>query len=187
MDIATNAPGAAARALLRDACRGIHACLDQRLSQIDFNDRTDYADMLTRMSGPVTAIEGALTAGVAPVLFTNWSGRLRAHALRSDVALLGGDFREHSAPAIENEAEAFGTLYVLEGSRLGGQVLARIAQESRDERVREATRYFQHGARKGLWRDFLERLEQSPAVSADPKRATHAALSAFATFQGAFA
>lgn len=187
MDIATNAPGAAARALLRDACRGIHAQLDQQLSQVDFNDRAAYADMLSRMSGPVTALEGALTAGVAPVLFTNWAERLRTHALRKDVAAVGGRFAEHTAPAIESEAEALGTLYVLEGSRLGGQVLARMACESRDPQVRDATRYFLHGARGGLWRSFLERLEQSPAVNAEPARATHAALAAFATFQGAFA
>lgn len=187
MDIATITPCAAARGVLRDACRGIHAHLDQRLSEVDFNDRAAYADMLSRLSAPVTALEAGLTNGVAPVLFTNWAARLRAHALRSDVEAVGGDFRVRKAHPIEGEAEALGALYVLEGSRLGGQVLARMVQQSRDERVRAATRYFLHGAQAGLWRSFLQRLEQSPAVAANPERATHAALSAFAAFQGAFA
>src|SRR5262245_46805036 len=73
MSIAVEAPKAA-RALLREACAHAHTRLDSRLSQLNFNDRSAYADMLARMSGPVSAYEGALTAGVAPALFGNWSG-----------------------------------------------------------------------------------------------------------------
>lgn len=186
MDIAVEAP-AGARTLLREACAQAHARLDQRLSEINFNDRAAYADMLTRMSGPVTALEGALTAGVAPALFGNWSGRLRAHALRADLEALGAGFRQTRTAPIEEESETLGTLYVLEGSRLGGQVLARMAEASADDGVRGATRYFRHGQGAGLWRGFVETLENSRAVRERPARATAAALAAFAAFEAAFA
>lgn len=186
MDIALDAP-VAVRAILRDACGETHARLDARLSRYDFNDRRAYAEMLSRMSGPLSALEGALTAGIAPALFGNWAGRLRAHALRADLSALDGDFRQHFAAPIESEAEALGALYVLEGSRLGGQVLARMADASADASVRGATRYFRHGAGAGHWRGFLATLEASRAVQAAPSRARNAALSAFEVFEAAFA
>jgi heme oxygenase len=185
MTIAIEAP-AAARLALRDACGDIHARLDARLSGFDFDDRDAYAEMLSRMSGPVSAMESALSAGIAPALFVNWAGRLRAHALRADLEALGGDFCDRRAPAIETEAEALGTLYVLEGSRLGGRVLARMAGESRDAAVRSATRYFSHGMRDGLWRAFLETLEQSRAAQVRREELKRSALAAFAEFEAAF-
>lgn len=186
MDIALEAP-AAARALLRDACATAHGRLDQRLSAIDFNDRDAYADMLSRMSGPVSALEGALSAGIAPALFGNWAGRLRSHALRGDLVALGGCYRQTRVAPLEDEASAFGALYVLEGSRLGGQVLARMAEASADEEVRGATRYFRHGQGAGLWRSYITALEDSPGVRAHPERAKRAAREAFASFEAAFA
>jgi len=187
MDIALEAPVAAARTLLRDACKATHARLDARLSQVNFDDGRDYAEMLSRMSAPLSALESGLTAGIAPVLFSNWAARLRAHALRRDLALLDAPFLARQGAAIDSEAEAFGVLYVLEGSRLGGQVLAQMARSSRDPGVQAATRYLGHGARSGLWRSFLERLEASPAVRDDIKRAKRAAVGAFEAFEAAFA
>jgi heme oxygenase (biliverdin-IX-beta and delta-forming) len=186
MDIALEAP-AAARLLLRDACGAIHSRLDARLSRVNFSDRAEYADMLARMSGPLSATEGALSAGIAPALFGNWAGRLRAHALRADLAALGASFRQRFAAPIESEAEAFGALYVLEGSRLGGRVLARMADESGDEVVQGATRYFRHGERAGHWRSFLDAMERSSAVRREPERAKHAAIATFEAFEATFA
>jgi heme oxygenase len=184
MDIAVEAPKAA-RALLREACAEAHARLDGRLSKLNFNDRSAYAEMLARMSGPVSAYEGALTAGIAPALFGNWSGRLRSHALRADLDALGGGFRQTRRAPIEDEAAALGALYVLEGSRLGGQVLARMAEASADENVRGATRYFRHGQGGALWRGFIETLENSDAVKSQPHITAHSALETFAAFETA--
>lgn len=185
MDIALKAP-AAARTLLRDACGAIHERLDARLSRVDFDDRASYADMLARLSGPVSAVEGALTAGIAPALFPNWAGRMRAHRLRADLDALGGGFRQRYAAPIESEAEALGALYVLEGSQLGGRVLARLAGESRDPAVRGARRYFTHGAAPILWREFLATLEASSAAAAERERMIGAALATFTAFEAAF-
>lgn len=143
--------------------------------------------MLSRLSAPLSALEVGLSAGVAPVLFTSWASRLRGHALRKDLLALEAPYRGRGAAPIEDEAEALGALYVLEGSRLGGQVLARMAADSADPVVRGATRYFRHGERQGLWRGFLERLESSRAVREHPDRAERGALKAFAAFEAAFA
>lgn len=187
MNIAPEAPVATARAQLRDACGEVHARLDARLSAFDFHDRSAYADMLSRMSGPLTATESALGAGIAPALLKDWPARVRSEALRADLAALGGGYRLQSAPAIDDEAAAFGALYVLEGSRLGGRVLARLAEESADAGVRAATQYFRHQEHAGHWRSFVEALEASEAVRRHPDRAERAALETFAAFEAAFA
>jgi heme oxygenase len=184
MNVAVEAP-AGARTLLREACAEAHARLDGRLSKLNFDDREAYAAVLSRMSGPLSAYEGALTAGVAPALFANWSGRLRSYALRADLEALGGSFRQTRRAPLEDEAAALGALYVLEGSRLGGQVLARMAEASADEGVRGATRYFRHGQGGALWRGFIETLENSDAVRARPHAAAQAALDTFAAFEAA--
>jgi len=186
MSIAFEAP-VAARALLRDACGEMHANLDARLSRIDFNDRSAYADMLSRFSAPLTALEAGLSAGVAPKLLPDWAERRRAAALCEDVVSLGGEFNARVAPAIEDEAEVVGALDVLEGSRLGCRVLARMAEESADADVRGATRYFRHAESAGHWRSFLACLENAPAVRRRPDRAVRAARAAFQSFSAAFA
>ena len=48
--------------------------------------------------------------------------------------------------------------YVLEGSRLGGALLARRAAASGDERVLANRRFLTHG-RPRLWPDFVVRLD----------------------------
>src|SRR5262249_44302509 len=156
MDTAVKAPEAAVRFFLRDACGASHARLDEQLSKYNFDSRCEYAEMLSRMAGPLSALESGLTAGIAPSLFSNWESRLSAHALRQDVEMLGVACEWRVGAAIDDEAGAFGALYVLEGSRLGSQVLARKARNSRDACVRGATRYFKQGARDGLWHSFQE-------------------------------
>lgn len=81
----------------------------------------------------------------------------------------------------------FGVLYVLEGSRLGGRVLARMADESGDAAVRGATTYFRHAEHAGHWRNFIEALESSAAVRRQRERAARAALQTFEAFETAFA
>ena len=107
--------------------------------------------------------------------------------LSLDLRDLGGAFHLRMAKPILDEAEAFGVLYVLEGSRLGGRILAKRASESADAKVRSATRYFRHAEKAGHWQSFLARLEKSDAVRAAPERAGAAALAAFAAFEAALA
>jgi heme oxygenase (biliverdin-IX-beta and delta-forming) len=176
-----------ARAILKTKCEAIHRRLDARFSSFDLGDRRSYAAMLSCLSGPVTALESALATGVASRLFYDLPERLRSLPLSLDLRDLGGALHVRAGAPIEDEAEAFGVLYVLEGSRLGGRVLAQRAAASPDVKVRNATRYFRHAEQAGHWRSFLSRLEQSQAVQAAPERASAAALGAFAAFEAALA
>ncbi len=71
-------------------------------------------------------------------------------------------------------AAAFGSIYVLEGSRLGGQVIARAAREAVDIGARGATYFAGSGSATALhWREFLALLEAEIASDAE----SHAAAS----------
>lgn len=180
------ARGGAAHGFLREACAAAHARLDQKAARFNLCERASYAELLTRLSAPLTALEGALASGAWPRLFADWRMRARAQALRADLAQLDGLFVTETAAPIEDEAEAFGALYVLEGSRLGGRMLARMAQASSDPVVRGATNFFHHGAGQPFWRDFVVALDASQAVADHPARAREAALAAFARFDASY-
>lgn len=176
----------AAHGLLREACAAAHAKLDAKLTRFDLTERVSYAEMLSRMSGPLGALEGALAAGAWPVLFSDWLARSRSDALRADLAALGGAYRDEKLAPIEDEGRAFGALYVLEGSRLGARVLARQVSASGDPAVRAATRFFHHAEDQQHWRSFIVALNGSAAVAARPQRAIDAARDAFRRFDAAF-
>lgn len=187
MSVAFVDPGAPApHGMLRMACEAAHARLDAKLTLFDLTDRISYCEMLSRMSGPLGALEGALAAGAWPDLFGDWFARRRTEALRADLDALGGEFREEVAAPIKDVARAFGALYVLEGSRLGARVLARQVAASGDEEVRASTRFFRHAEDQRHWQSFIIALNASPEVAAHPRRAIDSALEAFRRFDAAF-
>lgn len=88
-------------------------------------------------------------------------------------------------------AEAFGCAYVLEGSTLGGLVLARTVEPALDLRAGEGTSYLRlRGERTGeQWRAFLARLEHfgSHASPLDREAACELAGATFDAYSTAFA
>lgn len=63
-------------------------------------------------------------------------------------------------------AQAFGALYVLEGSRLGSKVLLGFTRSSADQTVRAATRYLSAND-AALWRTYLSTLEDESIALRD--------------------
>lgn len=118
--------------------------------------------------------EDRVEAAVGDPAFT--APRRRAHLLAEDLAHLGVD-RQHLAalpdcpglPRIEGPAQAMGSLYVLEGSTLGGQVVARHVEQRLGLSDGQGYAFFNgHGRATGaLWRGFLERLAAFSAPERD--------------------
>lgn len=118
------------RFALKAATDDIHQQLDETLSRFDLADPDDYAKFLAVHARTVPAIEAALADGGVADIIDDWLEEGRSGAIARDLAALGRPMpAPASTPRIDTVGALLGTAYVLEGSRLGGQVLRRRVGE----------------------------------------------------------
>ena len=118
------------RFALKSATDPLHEELDAALSRLNLSNPTDYARFLKFHARTVPAIEQELAHSGLGEMVEGWSDARRASSIEHDLAELGEAMpTPASAPPIEGKAATLGTAYVLEGSRLGGQILQRQVGE----------------------------------------------------------
>jgi heme oxygenase (biliverdin-IX-beta and delta-forming) len=174
--------GVSLRARLREACAKSHRRLDDRLGVLDLRRLHDYRTFLEISATALLPLEAALVSARVERLFPDWERRSRSRAILADIARLGGIVRASSAPDELGLGGILGTMYVLEGSRLGAGILLRQALESPHLEVLEARAYLSHGVGAHLWQSFLAPLESHGARLGDDRSAVRAALRAFDLF-----
>ncbi|MGQ2908624.1 MAG: biliverdin-producing heme oxygenase [Aliihoeflea sp.] len=166
------------RFFLREATRDLHHELDTAISQLDLGEPDDYAAFLRIHAAALLPLEVALEAGGVASRFAAWPRHRRSEALKADLRAcgIGPEYSETLAPIESTEAQ-MGVLYVLEGSRLGGRLLARQAagQEGRNA-------FLLHGAGLPLWQDFLSQLERLPDEDATRDGLANGACMAFTLY-----
>lgn len=168
---------------LRDATATAHRELDAQLSSFDLSVVAGYRRFLRASAGALLPLEAALeTAGVAR-MFPDWPERSRSAAIAADLGRLGSAAQPPVLVPPLTSGGLLGTMYVLEGSRLGAKFLLKEVADAADPRIREATLYLSHGAGKRLWQSFLPKLH-SEEVS-DEDELIEAARAAFAAFEQA--
>jgi heme oxygenase len=98
--------------------------------------------------------------------------RRRLHLLAADLAVLGVSEHELATlptcplTVLHDAAEALGSLYVLEGSTLGGGLIRRNVHRRLGNMAMSCCTYF-HGygaATDEMWRSYLEVLDAAPAA-----------------------
>lgn len=169
---------------LRTATAAAHADLERALALLDPPpSRTRLVTLLQRFHAFHRAWEPALANRLQDPAFT---------APRRRLALIEHDLRRLGVPskAIGREPDcseaadlcatfdgALGSLYVMEGSTLGGRVIARRL-DGTDAWPEGGLRYFDpHGEHTGArWRETLERIE---TASADPEAVVASAVRTF--------
>ncbi|MGJ7462307.1 biliverdin-producing heme oxygenase [Halomonas sp. MA07-2] len=123
---------------LREATRTDHHALDhhpelQRLVRSGLT-RESYARSLLAMHGPHAALESAVFEGAVLLSVSDQISPMRLPQLQADLAALGIMPQERvMMPGMQvpaTRAELLGVRYVLEGSRLGAEVIARCIRES---------------------------------------------------------
>lgn len=170
------------RERLRDATAAAHRELDAQLSSFDLTVLAGYLRFLQASAGALLPLEAALVeAGVAD-LFPDWPERARSAAIAADLGRLGSAARSSVSVPPLTPSGIFGTMYVLEGSRLGAKFLLRELADATDPRITQAISYLGHGAGKRLWQSFLSKLESEEC---DEAEAIAAARIAFAAFERA--
>jgi heme oxygenase len=126
--------------------------------------------------------ENAVTPFLAGIADLDFDARRRSPLLARDIEALGKSAALDGGPGLDiaTRPEAFGALYVLEGSSLGGRLILR-------ELVRRGAPMIglgfldPYGARTAeAWRAFLEILERETALRKAAEQAVSGALKAFA-------
>ena len=155
-------------------------------------DAGAYRDLLARLYGFYRPFEADFD--LAPPDLAQAIGlreRARTPALAADLRALGGGLDVETLPKCvglperSSEPQWLGSLYVTEGSTLGGAEIAAALDRAGFARAQRG--YFEsYGARRGLmWRHFLARLEihaQDPEAVAQAAAAAEAHFDAFETW-----
>jgi heme oxygenase len=124
----------------------------------------EYVQCLQRIYGVVAAWEER-AAEVAPEWFRpSLRARRRSPLLEQDLAWFGAGEQDDGRPVLpemDNLPGLFGTMYVMEGSTLGGQFIARHVEAALHLREGRGNSYFRgHGSQTGpFWKDFCEMLK----------------------------
>lgn len=171
--------GADLRDQLRAATREVHERLHRHEGFKAAADGTitrfDYRALLGRLYGFHVAFERA-------ALLDGWRGE----GLRQDLSALGATAAEIGAlplcpelPDLRASERRAGALYVVEGSALGGRV---IAQALRPMFGAAALRFFEAGGRPGAWRACLEEMDRLAGDLAASRRMIEAAQETFDAF-----
>jgi heme oxygenase len=171
----------AARMRLREATASDHAAVDDVYSGFDLSSLAGYAAFLQAQHACLAPLEGRITATGVTDLLPDWPDRQRAALLADDLADLG----RPSAPPLTvtldlpSPAAVLGAVYVLEGSRFGGMLLARQLPPG------APARFLGAAAQPQLWRGLVAALDRHLDGEAALAAATAAARSVFDAFAAA--
>lgn len=171
-----------ALAALRSATRSHHAAIEGLVHLEALRDRTHYARVLQSFDAFLPHWEAAVAAALPPDL-ANWMRRRsRRRLLRDDMRVLGLEPVADTAPAVAlpSAAAALGALYVIEGSALGGQLIAaEVARQPWGARGGAAF-FTGWGAATGrMWREFRLLVDADVTTAVQRQQACAAACATF--------
>ncbi|KQV83719.1 biliverdin-producing heme oxygenase [Rhizobium sp. Root1220] len=168
------------RSALRAETSNSHAAVDAIFGRFDLADPLRYRSFLSAHARIVPGVEAALERAGIDALVPDWPDRRRRALLMADLADLDVEMPPQlPAPALSEEAHLWGAAYVLEGSKLGGAMLARQVPSTLP------SRYLTPNGARGSARSFMDRLDN--AALPDPTAAVDAARAVFALFREAAA
>jgi heme oxygenase len=175
---------------LKRETQALHEDLERRIDILN-RVRTDesYRALLEAFYGVYAPLEAEIERSVSELApwLPDIRSRMRTASIRSDLRVVGNARPEALplavVPGLGSLAEQFGCLYVLEGSTLGGQMIAREVSSRLPYTAENGCSFFaSYGAEiGGMWRRFREAVELYAA--AHPEEQERVIQSASATFR----
>lgn len=166
-----------ARTALRAETRDEHDRVDKAYSRFSLTEPESYCRFLRAQAAVFLPLEAAIDASRPERVLEDWPARQRSHLLREDLAELGTASADvPAASPFETIPELLGTVYVLEGSRLGGAMLERSVPEGLPRR-------FLRSSDSARWRSLIALLDRTLVDKNDRALAVGAAKSTFARFE----
>lgn len=180
--IASSSPPPDAVLALRQATREQHHHIDHLMDLRRMQDREHYGRILQAFDAFLAPWEDAI-AGALPAQWDGWlRHRSRRAFLQQDLhALALPRLAEPAQPLhFASPAEAWGSLYVIEGSALGGQVITRSLAQFGLQPATGAAYFHGWGQVTGaMWHEFRARLQAELAQPAWIAAACEAACRTF--------
>ncbi|WEK34024.1 MAG: biliverdin-producing heme oxygenase [Candidatus Pseudobacter hemicellulosilyticus] len=175
--------------LLREQTKAEHALLEKKLVLRikKINSVAQYQDLLALFYGYYRTLETALQPWLTADRIPDTAERRKSASLLQDIRELGGEIPALPPaviPAINSYPEALGAAYVLEGSTLGGMVIAKmISQQVRDLPEGKGFAFFACYGNKTaeMWNIFRNYLDGIHSVT-EQQEALEAARNTFLTF-----
>lgn len=166
-----------AREALRSATADCHRRVDQIYSAARLSDPLSYGNFLRAQAAAFLPVEAALDlAGIADIV-EDWPERIRGSLLLKDLAELGiAEPVSGGSIALSGASAMLGALYVLEGSRLGANLLKRSVPAY-------LPAHFLAGTCSASWPSFLTGLDRSLDTPQRRMEAISAARGVFSIFE----
>ena len=125
----------------------------------------DYARILQWFYGFVFPLEISIEQKIKPDILPDIAERKKSHLILQDLVALGSSITDipinNDLPDIQHQEQAIGAMYVLEGSTLGGKVIANMLTKNAAG-FKNSIHYFTaYGKETGSkWRIFLDLMNQ---------------------------
>lgn len=176
-------PAPAPLPTLRAATRDQHERLDRLIDVRRLGDGRRYGRVLQGLDGFLGAWEDHVAAAL-PAAWHGWlQRRSRRPFLQQDLRVLGLAGSTPPAaplPALASAAAAWGSIYVMEGSALGGQVVTRSLAQAGLTRERGAAYFHGWGLATGsMWHEARRLLDEQLADHASLSQACDGARATF--------
>lgn len=148
-----------------------------------------YIDLLNLFYGYFGGLEKCIERYVNASNLADYNSRRKTLALAADIRALGGTVpplaTDDKLPEIDNYLKAFGALYVIEGSTLGGSIISKMVKQHLGIQDGAGLSFFNsYGGQTGqMWANFKKILNEVATTKKDEQIITAAANHTFAGFK----
>lgn len=149
---------------IRGATAEQHQLLESKLFPFLQNMRSveDYIHLLNVFYGYMQPVQTLISGHIDRALLPDIDRRRNAGYILQDLEALGSSFSGeicNDLPAVNSNASAFGALYVMEGSTLGGKIIANMVSEKLG--IETGLLFFRgYGPQtRNMWKEFTHKLE----------------------------
>ena len=150
--------------------------------------RDDYLNLLKYFYSYFGALEDRINLYITNKELPDYKERRKSASLAADILSLGGELPKktpaEALPVIENHLQAFGALYVMEGSTLGGLIISQMIRKQLGVPDQHLTFFQSYGDHLvTMWKKFKVTLDGQPENNTDAEIVITAADATFRQFK----
>ena len=148
----------------------------------------DYLRILSLFYGYFSGLESLIDKFIGKDQLNDYASRRKSQSIANDITYFEGSLpvkaTDDDLPAITNHLEAFGALYVIEGSTLGGSIIARIMRKQLNTQSDNGFTFFDGYGDKTeeMWSSFKSALSKQTQTEEENQLIIKAANETFLKF-----